>query len=134
MKQVLFLPAALAVLPSVVLAAPTDNGMPAMDHSQMDHAGMQSGVMGHAMVHSMPATTDLATPMAREGSGTAWLPDSSPMYMAMKMRGRDHLMLHGTVYPRYTSTGSDRDVSVAGKGGVAGSTRPPCSWRCWHIH
>jgi len=65
----------------------------------------------------MSAATDLGTPMTRESSGTAWVPDSTPMYAWMKMYGDGSmLMLHGTMFFRYTSVGSSRDVSVAGKG------------------
>src|SRR2546423_3819904 len=35
------------------------------------------------MEMSMHSTIDLAEPMSREGSGTSWLPDSSPMYGRM---------------------------------------------------
>ncbi|HKP70441.1 MAG TPA: hypothetical protein VJV05_14230 [Pyrinomonadaceae bacterium] len=65
----------------------------------------------------MRSSINLADPMSREGSGTAWVPDSSPTYAYMKMYGDGSmLMLHGTAFLRYTSIGSNRDVSVAGKG------------------
>jgi hypothetical protein len=35
----------------------------------------------------------------------------------MKMRGRDMLMFHGNIYPRFSRIGGDRDVSAAGQGG-----------------
>src|SRR5688572_11741340 len=74
---------------------------------------------GHAE-HSkqMSSTIDIADPMNREGSGTSWLPDSSPMYAWSKMYGDGGmLMLMGTQFLRYTQIGSSRDVSAAGKGG-----------------
>src|SRR6266513_2478948 len=46
--------------------------------------------------------------MSREGSGTSWLPDSSPMYGKMFMFGRDMLMLHGAIFPRYTNVNTRR--------------------------
>lgn len=57
----------------------------------------------------MNSTVDLNDPMSREASGTAWLPDSSPMYgkMIMKPNG-DMLMLHGAIMPRYVNVGSNR--------------------------
>lgn len=65
----------------------------------------------------MRSTINIGEPMTREGSGTSWLPDSSPMYGYMKMFGDGGmLMLHGNMFLRYTSIGSSRDVSVAGKG------------------
>src|SRR5439155_26254879 len=46
--------------------------------------------------------------MSREGSGTSWLPDSSPMYGKMFMFGNDMLMLHGAIFPRYTYVSTQR--------------------------
>ena len=51
------------------------------------------------MEMEMHSTIDLADPMSREGSGTSWLPDSSPMYGKMFMFGEDMLMLHGAIFP-----------------------------------
>ena len=65
----------------------------------------------------MSSTINIGEPMTREGSGTAWLPESSPMYARTKMfSDGSMLMFHGTAFLRYTSIGSDRNVSVAGKG------------------
>jgi len=60
------------------------------------------------MEMSMHSTIDLADPMNREGSGTSWLPDSSPMYGRMFMFGDDMLMLHGAIFPRYTNVSTRR--------------------------
>src|SRR5206468_6233329 len=57
----------------------------------------------HEMHMEMRSTIDLADPMNREGSGTSWLPDSSPMYGKMFTLGEDMLMLHGAIFPRYTN-------------------------------
>ena len=66
----------------------------------------------------MMSTIDLGDPGTREGSGTSWLPDSSPMHAWSKMyKDGGMLMLMGTAYFRFTQIGSSRDVSVAGKGG-----------------
>ncbi|HEX6124393.1 MAG TPA: sulfocyanin-like copper-binding protein [Pyrinomonadaceae bacterium] len=74
----------------------------------------------HGAGHSrmMRSSINIGEPMSREGSGTSWIPDSSPTYAYMKMfDDGSMLMLHGTMFLRYTSIGSSRDVSVAGKGG-----------------
>src|SRR5690606_20827663 len=79
-----------------------------------EHAGhqMDTGEM------TMSSTVDIGDPMNREGSVTSWLPDSSPMYAYMKhYKDGGMLMLMGTAFLRYTQIGSDRDVSVAGRGG-----------------
>src|SRR3954454_14928041 len=65
------------------------------------HASGAAGLERHS-------TIDLAEPMSREGSGTSWLPDSSPMYGRMFMFGDDMLMLHGAIFPRYTNVSTRR--------------------------
>lgn len=56
----------------------------------------------------MTAMGPLGIPMAREGSGTSWQPDSSPMYAAHRMAGPWQLMLHGNVFVQYVSERGDR--------------------------
>src|SRR5262249_20904975 len=66
---------------------------------------------------NMASMTNLADPMAREGSGTSWVPDSSPVYAYTKMNEKGGmLMLMGTTFLRYTNIGSSRDASVSGRG------------------
>ena len=77
--------------------------MPGMSH---DHDSMK-----------MSAVTDVNSPMSRESSGTAWIPESTPMAMTMKMfKDGSMLMLHGNMFFRYTSINTKRDLSVAGRG------------------
>ena len=85
------------------------------NHDQMDNMpGMQHG--DHEM--QMSSTVNVGDPMEREASGTAWNPDSSPVYAKMKMTsGGGMWMFMGTAFLRYTDVGSERDVSSAGKGG-----------------
>ena len=63
---------------------------------------------GHEMHMEMRSSIDLAEPMSREGSGTSWLPDSSPMYGRMFMFDDNMLMLHGAIFPRYTNVSTRR--------------------------
>ena len=92
---------------------PTDPKVPATDHAH----GESPSAAGNAGHSEMRSSINLADPMSREGSGTAWIPDSSPTYGYMKMfSDGSMLMLHGTAFLRYTSIGSSRDVSVGGKG------------------
>src|SRR5262245_17000147 len=74
------------------------------EHEKMHAPSHGSGAAGMEM-HS---TIDLADPMSREGSGTSWLPDSSPMYGRMFMFGESMLMLHGAIFPRYTNVNTRR--------------------------
>ncbi|HAF02294.1 MAG TPA: hypothetical protein DCG89_00625, partial [Spartobacteria bacterium] len=57
---------------------------------------------------SMQSSVNIADPMSRESSGTAWVPDSTPMYGRMFMLGDDMLMLHGAIFPRYTNVSTRR--------------------------
>lgn len=77
---------------------------PADTAAHADHTGQPE------MEHDMPADMAgaLGIPMQREASGTAWLPDVSPMYALHSMRGRWMLMLHGVIYVQYINEGSDR--------------------------
>ncbi|MEO8650151.1 MAG: plastocyanin/azurin family copper-binding protein [Acidobacteriota bacterium] len=95
--------------PEVKADAPKKPGeMPGMDHDHGDK-GMQ-----------MSSVTSIGDPMQRESSGTAWAPDSSPVYARMKMTESGGMwMFMGTAFLRYTEIGSSRDVSAAGKGSRA---------------
>lgn len=57
---------------------------------------------------TMNGTADIAVPMAREGSGTSWQPDSAPEYGAMHVTPGSMLMTHYAAFPRYVETGSAR--------------------------
>ena len=57
---------------------------------------------------AMSSTVDLGTPMSREGSGTSWMPDATPVYGHMWNRGNDMEMTHGALFLRYIDTGSAR--------------------------
>jgi hypothetical protein len=78
--------------------------------SHETHPPSQSyGAAGqHAMEMSMHSSINIADPMNREGSGTSWLPDSSPMYGRMFMFDDNMLMLHGAIFPRYTNVSTRR--------------------------
>ncbi|HEV7643332.1 MAG TPA: hypothetical protein VGO50_05250 [Pyrinomonadaceae bacterium] len=86
-----------------------------------DHKGHHmpgSITMDHSA--EMHSSVDRNAPMSKEGSGTSWQPESSPIYAYMKMyKDGGMLMLHGTAFLRYTETGSVRDVSASGKGSRA---------------
>jgi hypothetical protein len=80
-----------------------------LNKTQASHLTHQSHeTQQHEMHMSMQSSIDLAEPMSREGSGTSWLPDSSPMYGRMFMFGDDMLMLHGAIFPRYTNVSTRR--------------------------
>jgi hypothetical protein len=63
------------------------------DHEAMMQHDHQAMTMSHAFSRNLP--------MTRNGSGTAWLPDNSPMYGYMFHSGKWMYMLHGDVFLRY---------------------------------
>jgi hypothetical protein len=96
-------------------AAPGASPTPQADHHQTGDTKKDGDHTAHSK--AMSSTVNVGDPMNREGSGTSWLPDSSPMYAYSKMyENGGMLMLMGTGFIRYTQIGSARDVSVAGKG------------------
>src|ERR1043166_1528492 len=99
--------------PSVATTSPTTSPTP-------DDMKNMPGMTGHGSgLFQMPTMAiDIRDPSSRDGSGTSWNPDSSPMHAKMKMlSGGGMGMFMGTAVLRYTDVGSDRDVSIAGKGG-----------------
>jgi hypothetical protein len=72
------------------------------------HRMANSEPIEHEHEMAMHSSVSIADPMNREGSGTSWLPDSSPMYGRMFMFDDDMLMLHGAIFPRYTNVSTRR--------------------------
>ena len=90
-------------------AIPEQHGMGAMSPETM--GDMQMGDEMH-MELGMAMSGMLRTePMSEEGSGTSWLPLSSPMYMSMQQMGDWMLMLHGDIMPRYDHQGGPRGAN-----------------------
>src|SRR5512140_714579 len=58
---------------------------------------MESGTM------KMPSMIMPTLPMERDGSGTSWLPDNSPMHAFHDMFGQWNAMLHGELTARYSA-------------------------------
>ncbi|MHB9133233.1 MAG: hypothetical protein ACYDBB_19360 [Armatimonadota bacterium] len=66
------------------MPAPHDHGVTPMEEMPMDMVASPIGI-----------------PMARDGAGTSWLPDSTPMYAFMRQSGKWHLMYHGAAHLAY---------------------------------
>jgi hypothetical protein len=63
----------------------------------------------------MSGNQTMAMRPAREGSGTSWLPDDTPMYAIHSQAGAWTLMAHGNAFLQYLHEGGDR-VSDQGGG------------------
>ncbi len=68
----------------------------------MAMAAMTSGLFG-------------SLPMARDGSGTSWLPDASPVHALDFAAGRWTGMVHGGAFLRYTAQDTGRSGSRGGR-------------------
>jgi hypothetical protein len=68
----------------------------AHQHQHGDHSSNGMKMPTHAY--------SLNLPMNRNGSGTGWNPDVSPMYMRLKRSGKTDWMFHGNIFLRYTHT------------------------------
>ena len=82
-------------------AQTTDHGQhhpaPAAPQKPVDHSQ-----------HQQPSGSIIDLPHGREGSGTAWLPDASPMFAVHRQYGNWELMGHGNAFLQYLYDGGDR--------------------------
>ena len=81
---------------------------PSMDHSMHSMSSMPS----HAYSRNLL--------MNRNGSGTGWNPDASPMYMWMKSSDKTDWMFHGSLFLRYTN----QDIFSGGSRGADAFSAP----------
>ena len=82
-----------------------------MHHSHEGMSGMDMSGMNMPMNHAF----SLNLPMSRNGSGTAWLPDASPMYGYMIHKNSWMFMFHGDIFPRFNQA----DIFKNGERGAA---------------
>jgi hypothetical protein len=82
---------------------------PTPDHDHQQH-GTEPGGEQAGDREAMP----LGLPMGREGSGTAWQPDATPMYAVHTTRGTWQLMLHANVFAQYLADRTPRGRDQVG--------------------
>jgi len=86
-----------------------DTSMKGMD---MDDMKMDSGSM---MSMKMNSQYSLDVPMNRDGSGTSWVPDETPMYAYMIHGKKWMTMIHGSFFLRYNKQDLFNSGSRGGK-------------------
>ena len=86
-------------------------------HKDMDH-DMGSIDVGDMMSHAFSRNL----PMNRNGSGTGWLPDASPMYGYMLHSKKWMYMFHGNIFLRYNNQ------DIGNKGSRGGSKFDAPNW------
>jgi hypothetical protein len=97
--------------------APAASGTPAACQLQMRSA--LGGLLAAALVllaspAAAQADPPLGIPEGREGSGTSWLPDDTPVEAIHVPAGPFHLMFHGNVFVQVIREGSDRGETQLG--------------------
>ena len=70
---------------------------------------MQHQMGAMPMAGQMHSAIHRTLPMERDGSGTSWLPDNSPVYALHSMMGSWTAMLHGDITLRYTAQDATRN-------------------------
>lgn len=85
------------------------------EHAAMGHCTMpDEGHGGHGAASGGMAATLPSAPMTRDGSGTSWNPDATPMEALHGSLGGWMTMLHGAITPRVTA----QDVFGSGSRGA----------------
>jgi len=93
----------------------TDSAKAKSNMENTDHAKMNPDQMPMDSMHMPPMSHafSLNLPMNRNGSGTGWLPDASPMYGYMVHSKKWMYMFHGNIFIRY----NNQDISNKGSRG-----------------
>jgi hypothetical protein len=77
-------------------------------HGEAEPAAEEPGDPHHPAAQAAMLEGPLGIPAARDGSGTSWLPDASPMHALHGKRGDWQLMFHGNAFLYYFDEGGDR--------------------------
>ena len=105
---------------SVCMAAGRIGAQPPPEQPQHQHEADNPQAAGdpaqqHDMQHMhMADDENMSMPPAREGSGTSWLPDETPMYAIHGEAGKWTLMAHGNAFLQYLHESGDRGSEQVG--------------------
>jgi hypothetical protein len=111
------------VFAALSFGAPPAAAQPPAGDGQHQHpspAAPEAGASDPAGQHDMSqmAHTDhdtgMSMPPVRDGSGTSWLPDETPMYAVHKQAGGWMLMAHGNAFLQYLHESGERGSNQAG--------------------
>lgn len=102
MKKTLFLIIALRLSVSIVIAQ-HDHSSQKQNTSDSQDTIAKNQDMYHEEKDNMSHAFSLNLPMGRNGSGTGWLVDASPMYGVMYHSKHWMYMLHGNLFLRYNN-------------------------------
>jgi hypothetical protein len=109
------------VLGFVVIASLSVDSLRAQQSQPHDQEQHQ-----HGAEPPPPAEPAEPSAIAREGSGTSWLPDMTPMYAIHRQRGPWELMLHDNAFIQYLNESGDRSEEQFGSiNWIMGMARRP---------
>ena len=96
-------------------AMPATNQQDDTTHNHANHVADTAAHTAHQEhdMSNMSHAYSLSLPMTRNGSGTGWLPDESPMFGYMMHSSKWMYMIHGNIFLRYNS----QDVTNKGTRG-----------------
>ena len=77
-------------------------------------AGVLAVVIASGVTVTAQQKESVSAPMTREGSGTSWQPDESPMYAIHEQRGAWTLMSHENAFLQALHDSGDRGATQAG--------------------
>ena len=103
--------AAIAVLSSSPAWAA---GQAPVDESQHQHQSPATAQSAQPQPQHDMQHMDGEMPSPRDGSGTSWVPDDTPMYAIHRQAGDWMLMAHGNAFLQYLHEGGDRGSDQAG--------------------
>ncbi|MBC8111861.1 MAG: hypothetical protein H7Y04_12440 [Verrucomicrobia bacterium] len=86
-----------------------------MVFAQHEHHDMATMAMPMDSVPVMSHSFSKNLPMNRNGSGTAWLPDATPLYAYMKHSKSWNFMFHGSIFLRYNWQNFNNNYQRGGK-------------------
>jgi hypothetical protein len=124
MKTIFTLTLVLVTFCNETFAQHEHHQQPKQDTTKMEqhHHEMKAGEDLRSDMPPMSHAYSLNLPMTRNGSGTGWLPDESPMYGYMLHSKKWMYMIHGNIFLRYTNQ------DVANKGSRGNSKFDAPNW------
>lgn len=106
MKKICLVPGIIllmVIISNPELTAQNNHDMSVEKMNDKDTARLHAGMEENMNMQNISHAYSLNLPMSRNGSGTGWLPDESPVYGVMFHTEKWMYMLHGNLFLRYNN-------------------------------